>query len=62
MFIMIGCAGPDFNPDSQSVGVGAVLAGNRLTFFFLCMSVPLSWASYAADYYVRPSLLPSECH
>ncbi|KAJ5149978.1 hypothetical protein N7448_001556 [Penicillium atrosanguineum] len=51
MFIMIGCAGPDFNPDSQSVGVGAELAGNRLTFFFLCMSVPLSWASYAADYY-----------
>ncbi|KAJ5133416.1 hypothetical protein N7526_004781 [Penicillium atrosanguineum] len=27
MFIMIGCAGPDFNPDSQSVGVGAELAG-----------------------------------
>ncbi|KAF9885992.1 hypothetical protein FE257_012170 [Aspergillus nanangensis] len=51
MFIMIGCSGPHWNVDSPSVGTGGVLAGSRLTYFFLCMSVPLTWASYAADYY-----------
>jgi purine-cytosine permease-like protein len=51
LFILIGSAGPNFNTDAQSAGSGAVLAGNRLSYFFLAASGPLGWAPASADFY-----------
>lgn len=51
LFIMIGSAGPNFNALSASSGSGAVLAGNRLSYFFLTASGPLGWGPAAADFY-----------
>ncbi|MBE7181420.1 MAG: hypothetical protein INR71_09475 [Terriglobus roseus] len=51
LFILIGVAGPKFDTTTQSAGSGAVLAGNRLSYFFLTASGPLGWSSSAADYY-----------
>ena len=51
LFILIGSAGPNFNAHSSSSGSGAVLAGNRLSYFFLAASGPLGWAPAAADFY-----------
>ncbi|KAF2497400.1 hypothetical protein BU16DRAFT_457658 [Lophium mytilinum] len=51
LFILIGVAGPKFDITTSSAGSGAVLAGNRLSYFFLTASGPLGWTSAAADYY-----------
>jgi purine-cytosine permease-like protein len=51
LFILIGVAGPKFDIYTPSVGSGAVLVGNRLSYFFLTASGPLGWTSAAADYY-----------
>lgn len=51
LFILIGVAGPKFDVATTSSGSGAVLAGNRLSYFFLTASGPLGWSSSAADYY-----------
>jgi len=52
LFILIGCAGPKFDSSLQSVGSPAVIAANRLTFFSISLSVPVSWAGAASDFYV----------
>lgn len=49
--ILIGSAGPNFNTSAPSSGSGAVLAGNRLSYFFLTASGPLGWAPASADFY-----------
>ncbi|KIW00317.1 uncharacterized protein PV09_08204 [Verruconis gallopava] len=51
LFIFIGVASPKFDTAMASSGSGAVLAGNRLSYFFLTASGPLGWSSSAADYY-----------
>ncbi|KAL5114717.1 Vitamin B6 transporter [Pleosporales sp. CAS-2024a] len=50
--VLIGVAGPHFDTSTPSKGSGAVLHGNRLSYFFLVASGPLSWSSGAADYVV----------
>ena len=50
LFVLIGVAGPHFDTATPSRGSGATLAGNRLSYFFLTASGPLSWSSAAADY------------
>ncbi|KAK3367668.1 permease for cytosine/purines, uracil, thiamine, allantoin-domain-containing protein [Podospora didyma] len=52
LFVLVGSAGPHFDATLQSVGEGAVLAANRLSFLSLCLYVPNSWAAAASDYYV----------
>lgn len=47
---MIGVAGPHFDTHTPSSGSGAVLAGNRVSYFFLTASGPLGWSSASADY------------
>ncbi|KAL8940589.1 MAG: hypothetical protein Q9216_002734 [Gyalolechia sp. 2 TL-2023] len=47
-----GCAGPHFNASLQSVGNSATIAANRLSFFSLQLSVPLSWAGASSDFFV----------
>jgi hypothetical protein len=51
VFILIGVAGPKFDPSARSVGTGAVLSGDRLSYFFLTASGPLGWSSAACDFY-----------
>ncbi|EXJ90184.1 hypothetical protein A1O1_03283 [Capronia coronata CBS 617.96] len=52
LFIFIGCASPHFDASSKSVGSGATLAGNRVSYFFLTASGPLGWVPAAADFFV----------
>jgi len=52
LFVLIGVAGPHFDTSVASQGTGAVLHGNRLSYFFLVASGPLSWSSASADYVV----------
>lgn len=52
LFVLIGVAGPHFDTNTASKGTGAVLHGNRLSYFFLVASGPLSWSSASADYVV----------
>ncbi|KNG47670.1 purine-cytosine permease fcy21 [Stemphylium lycopersici] len=52
LFILIGVAGPHFDTTLASSGSGAVLHGNRVSYFFLVASGPLSWSSASADYVV----------
>jgi purine-cytosine permease-like protein len=47
---MIGVAGPHFDTVTKSSGSGAVLSGNRVSYFFLTASGPLGWSSASADY------------
>ena len=48
----MGSAGPYFDSALQSVGNPATVAANRLSFFSLQLSVPLSWAGAASDFFV----------
>ncbi|KAB8238919.1 hypothetical protein ETB97_007611 [Aspergillus alliaceus] len=50
--IITGSAGPQFDFQSPSVGSSGEVNAKRLAFFSLCLSVALSWAPLAADYYV----------
>ncbi|KAK1758021.1 putative purine-cytosine transporter [Echria macrotheca] len=52
LFVLIGCAGPHFDPSLESTGDAVTLAANRLSFLSLCLYVPSSWAAAASDYYV----------
>ena len=52
LFILIGSAGPHFDANLQSVGDSATIAANRLSFFSLQLSVPLSWSGAGADFFV----------
>ncbi|KAF1843782.1 uncharacterized protein K460DRAFT_378857 [Cucurbitaria berberidis CBS 394.84] len=53
LFVLIGVAGPHFDTTTPSRGAGAQLHGNRLSYFFLVASGPLSWSSASADYVVH---------
>lgn len=52
LFILVGSAGPHFDSTLQSTGGTAATTAHRLSFFSLCLSVPLSWAAAASDFYV----------
>ncbi|PFH57041.1 hypothetical protein XA68_15586 [Ophiocordyceps unilateralis] len=52
LFVLIGVAGPHFDPSSASRSSGALLAAQRLSFFNICLYVPNSWAAAASDFYV----------
>ncbi|KAH8815548.1 permease for cytosine/purines, uracil, thiamine, allantoin-domain-containing protein [Xylogone sp. PMI_703] len=52
IFILFGCAGPKFDATTVSVGNAATINANRLSFFGLSLSVPVSWAGAASDFYV----------
>ena len=52
LFILFGSAGPKFDSNLASVGSAGAIAANRLSFFSLCLSVPVSWAAASSDFYV----------
>jgi purine-cytosine permease-like protein len=52
LFILFGSAGGKFDADLTSTGSSAAIAANRLSFFSLSLSVPVSWAGAASDFYV----------
>lgn len=52
LFVLVGSAGPNFNPSLVSTVSGTTLAANRLSFFSLCLYIPNSWAAAGSDYYV----------
>ena len=52
MFILVGSSGSFFDTSTASTGDATTVAGNRLSFFSLALSAPLSWAPAAADYFV----------
>jgi purine-cytosine permease-like protein len=49
--VMLGSAGPHFDFDIQTASPDSLNA-KRITFFSLVLSIALSWAPLAADYYV----------
>ncbi|KAI7971838.1 hypothetical protein EIK77_000983 [Talaromyces pinophilus] len=52
LFVLVGSAGPKFDTNIPSVGSSRDIAGNRLSFFSLCLSSSVAWAPAGADYYV----------
>jgi len=50
--ILAGVAGPNFNITAPSQVTGSTLAGNRLSFFSLCLSAAITYAGAGADYFV----------
>ena len=52
LLILVGSAGPNFNSSLQTVGDPGAVTANRLSFFSLSLSVPVSWAGAASDFYV----------
>jgi purine-cytosine permease-like protein len=52
LLILAGTAGPKFDIYSESTVTGATLAGNRLTFFSICLSSAITYAPGAADFLV----------
>ena len=52
LFVLVGSAGSSFNPTLQSTGPSSAITAHRLSFFSLCLSVPLSWAGAGSDFYV----------
>lgn len=56
LFVLIGAAGPHFNTALQSsapvTGLAGEITANRLSFFSLQYSVPISWAAAGSDFYV----------
>jgi purine-cytosine permease-like protein len=55
---LAGTAGPHFDTGSKSTVEGATLAGNRLSFFSVCLSSAITYAPGAADFlvYCDPNL------
>lgn len=47
-----GVAGPNFDTSSKSEGDASTVAGNRLSFFSLCLSAAITYSGGAADYFV----------
>ena len=52
LLILLGHAGPHFHSSSQSTGGPDATTAGRISFFYLCLSVPLSWAAASSDFYV----------
>lgn len=52
LFVLIGCAGPNFDVSTVSVGDAATVAANRLSFLSMCLYVPNSWSAAASDFFV----------
>ncbi|KAI9648353.1 hypothetical protein NHQ30_002986 [Ciborinia camelliae] len=52
LLILAGTAGPKFDLSSKSTVEGATLAGNRLSFFSICLSAAVTYAPIAADFFV----------
>ncbi|KAH6711277.1 permease for cytosine/purines, uracil, thiamine, allantoin-domain-containing protein [Leptodontidium sp. MPI-SDFR-AT-0119] len=52
LLILAGTAGPKFDTKSPSTVEGATLAGNRLSFFSICLSAAVTYAPGAADFLV----------
>ncbi|KAJ6151140.1 hypothetical protein N7470_007734 [Penicillium chermesinum] len=52
VFVLIGSAGPKFDTSIESTGSSETIAGNRLSFFSLCLSAAVAWAPAGADFYV----------
>ena len=52
LFILVGSGGPHFDQNLQSTGPSSAITAHRLSFFSLCLSVPLSWAGAGSDFYV----------
>lgn len=52
LLILAGSAGPKFDIYSPSTVTGTTLAGNRLTFFSICLSSAITYAPGAADFLV----------
>lgn len=52
LFVLIGCAGPNFDAHAKPTLTGSALAASRLSFFSLCLYVPNSWGAAASDFYV----------
>jgi len=50
--ILAGVAGPNFDISAPSQVTGSTLAGNRLSFFSLCLSAAITYAGAGADYFV----------
>ncbi|KAJ5543804.1 hypothetical protein N7513_003391 [Penicillium frequentans] len=50
-FVLVGSAGPKFDTSTVSTGNSATIAGNRLSFFSLCLSASVAWAPAGADFY-----------
>ena len=51
-FFLVGSASPKFDTSIVSVGSAATIAGNRLSFFSLCLSASVAWAPAGADFFV----------
>ncbi len=52
LFILAGSAGPKFDVTTQSQGDGPTIAGNRLSFFSVCLSAAITYAPGSADFLV----------
>ncbi|KAE8450649.1 hypothetical protein EG329_005993 [Mollisiaceae sp. DMI_Dod_QoI] len=52
LLILAGSAGPKFDTTTLSTVSGATLAGNRLTFFSICLSAAITYSPGAADFLV----------
>lgn len=52
LLILAGSAGTKFDTTSPSTVTGATLAGNRLTFFSICLSAAITYSPGAADFLV----------
>jgi purine-cytosine permease-like protein len=59
LFILVGTAGPKFDVTTQSQGDGPTIAGNRLSFFSVCLSAAITYAPGSADFlvYCNPKLV-----
>ncbi|KAJ5212527.1 uncharacterized protein N7498_004173 [Penicillium cinerascens] len=51
-FVLVGSAGPKFDTSIVSNGTSQTIAGNRLSFFSLCLSASVAWAPAGADFFV----------
>ncbi|KAJ5777432.1 hypothetical protein N7520_000678 [Penicillium odoratum] len=52
VFVLVGSAGPKFDTTISSTGSSETIAGNRLSFFSLCLSASVAWAPAGADFFV----------
>ncbi|KAJ5660023.1 hypothetical protein N7507_006474 [Penicillium longicatenatum] len=52
IFVLVGSAGPKFDTTISSAGSSETIAGNRLSFFSLCLSASVAWAPAGADFFV----------
>ena len=52
LFVLVGSAGPRFDSTLSSSGSASTIAANPLSFFSLSLSVPVSWAAAASDFFV----------